>query len=732
MSEEPEPEPEPEPTEEPTAADPDPAAFTPKSNYSIAVHTILNDAQKAHGVPHEDYTQYRSYLTRRLARIRHAKPVLKTLTHGPKSKREASAADTSNSTNTTSSSSTTTTTNNSNNPNPKKGGKHSFQPRDEITLEQVTTHENFILDFLYSAERAWAHAMELKSFYKDLISSSKSLSSKSLPSSALKKKKHQTSPGKVRQHYLNRFKKALGHVVELERIGLASGVCDEMTCLELKCYIAWMKGNYYCEVNDWEDACRQYASALTLCFQIAKSTKSMSSTLDLSSMTTEAAATTTTTTEAATNSSLTANATAKSLQLSDFFHSRGTNIIQPLLRYCKYELLQEGKLSKEDVAALCDVDVGQYGDDEDDDVDNEGERENGEADDERVSSILFRGETISIEDTGIKMILIKISNTKGELERMSSSSTRKKKKKVKASVKDAKFMDLLNCYDDAVSIVSKTLKDYEGMVSGPAVNQKRFECTLLLGYFKYAKLQLLMKRNEKMVNELRGGDKEMVIESKRDDTIRQQQEDADSKYKRVEEIAHLYDALLQDAKAVVLLPGGGNVEQGDEVEDEFVLEANANVLRIRALRCYYVGRMYAADAVAKYSEALALFEQALFLASEAAEEIAACQEMEMADELIETMADLRKEINAVQVRTQAASFLASRGSQASSATSGLTLLRRLDDFDSGGKTYRIADVPPALEATPCKPAFFDIANNYVNEFPIDELEFHCNAFKAKG
>ena len=50
--------------------------------------------------------------------------------------------------------------------------------------------------------------------------------------------------------------------------------------------------------------------------------------------------------------------TAESLQLSDFFHSRGTaHVIQPLLRYCKYELTREGKLTKEQVAAICDVPI---------------------------------------------------------------------------------------------------------------------------------------------------------------------------------------------------------------------------------------------------------------------------------------------------------------------------------------------------------------------------------------
>ena len=123
-----------------------------------------------------------------------------------------------------------------------------------------------------------------------------------------------------------------------------------------------------------------------------------------------------------------------------------------------------------------------------------------------------------------------------------------------------------------------------------------------------------------MVNDLRNGDSEMTMTKKQSDKGVVIREDADAKYKRVEEIAHLYDALLQDAKSIVSLPGGGSVEDGDNLEDEFVLEANANVLRIRALRSYYIGRMYAADTVAKYSEALALFAQAELLATEAAVE----------------------------------------------------------------------------------------------------------------
>lgn len=437
------------------------------------------------------------------------------------------------------------------------------------------------------------------------------------------------------------------------------------------------------------------------------------------------------------------------MQTSDFFHSRGTNIIQPLLRYCKYELEQEGKLSKEDIIKICHVPILQYNEDDDDDGDDNEliqQKKLQEESSEIITSITFRGETISIDEPNVKMTLIKLNTAKEEYDSLSkpsiSSKGGAKKKKVKASVKDAKFMQLLNCYDDAVDVVSKILQEYNGMSSGPSVNRKRLECSLLIGYFKFTKIQMLMKRNEKMVNVLRDADCEMALLKKgrvsdscgthnnKSATLTTvtKQEDADAKYKRVEEIAHLYDALLQDAKSIVLLPGGDN---NDDVEDDFVLEANANVLRIRALRCYYIGRMYAADTVAKYNEALALFEQSHRLASEAAEEIAACQDMDDADDLIESMAMLQKEIAVMSVRTKASAFLASRCSEASSVTTGLTLLRRLDDFDAGGKTYRIADIPPVLEPIACKAAFFDVANNFVREYPTDALEEYAKSLKEK-
>jgi len=478
-----------------------------------------------------------------------------------------------------------------------------------------------------------------------------------------------------RRHYLKRLKKSVSDVVDLEQL---KEICDDTTRDEIDCYATWIKGNYATEVKNWKSSCEQYAVAVKLCYELSSKAKS-----------------------------------EENLQSSDLFYSRAVNVLQPLLTYCQYELQQEGKLSESEIDSIVRIA----------NLEEDGEEETMDSKDDAHIHITFRGNEVPL--TGdIRIAFIKIQNKKKEFQKCTHAKT------AKASVKDSKFMDLLNSYDDLRETIQKTAKTYEGMASGPAVDRKRFEFRLLIGFCKFQKLKLVMERNEEMVNDMRAQDVDGSSIVREGNSGISHKEDSEFKYKKVEEIAHLYDALLQDARAVMNLPGSAT-EDGVDEEDEFSLEANANILRIRAFRCYYIARMYSSDNVAKYFEALSLFDKALKLAAEASEEIAACQHMEKSEYMLDSLSDLEREITGLKVRTKACAFLAMRGSGASSVTSGLTLLDRLDDFDSGGKNYKIADVPMALQPIACKPVFFDIANNYVRELPSKDLEATVNASKSK-
>lgn len=316
-----------------------------------------------------------------------------------------------------------------------------------------------------------------------------------------------------------------------------------------------------------------------------------------------------------------------------------------------------------------------------------------------MSQIVFRENTISVETKELRMALLKIQDLKGDWEKDNKNNN--------SNSSDAKFMELLNGYDDAISLTNQELKQLATLKSGPAVNAKKFQLMNIVGYCKYQKLKLVMGRNEDMANGI----------------IRRNKKKGGMTLKHFEEVAHLYDALLQDARAVASLPGGGSPEDFDgsvtsSAEDEFLLEANANILRLRALRCYYLAKMHASPHVNKYTEAVALLDQAESLAQEATEEIGACDQMEGGDELLETLEGALEEMRGEKCRMVAVSYL----NKNKSSTADKCVLERLYDYDIPSASTPLAHVPPKLEPMACKPSFFDVALNYVSDYPTDELE----------
>ena len=407
---------------------------------------------------------------------------------------------------------------------------------------------------------------------------------------------------------------------------------------------------------------------------------------------------------------------AQDLERRDFFASRAEHVIEPLLRYCQYEL-QKGGMEQSDLRSFFEEQekaeknhlessyptlsltlpstVGSLAGNSQADQASDGTN---------MSIVHFRSQDISVESKELRDRLIKIAGLRQELENENESTTNKY-----GDSNETRFLDLLSLYDDAISIISVALKGYEKMKAGPAVNAKRSEAGGLLGYLTYGKLKLFMDRNEDRVNELRG------TEEAGSDNVPP---------KVLEQIAHLYDALLQDARSIAKLPGShsdGNAAEDDE--DEFVLEANANILRLRAQRCYYVARLYALDAVSKHQEAAIMFEQSALLASRAAEEIAACQDMD--DSLIDSMESLERKVGVAKARSIACAHLAKvgGGSSGGASGSGINILKRLDDFEVGHNSAgQFVDIPPALEPIPSKPTFFDIAFNHVCTVPVGALE----------
>jgi signal recognition particle subunit SRP68 len=182
----------------------------PKKIFSLTLHSLLDEYHSAHGLAHtnDDYQQYRRYCTRRLSRLRHAQPVRHDLVHSS-----------------------------SGGGSGRHHKRHAFVKRDLIPSGGVQ-HVNVLLVLLLQAERAWAHASELKALL---------LLSPSIPKGHEKSK---ASPGSIRQHALHKLKKAQVHAQQLQELVEEYG--DVTTQQEAKAYAAWMSGNVALEKGQWK------------------------------------------------------------------------------------------------------------------------------------------------------------------------------------------------------------------------------------------------------------------------------------------------------------------------------------------------------------------------------------------------------------------------------------------------------------------------------------------------
>ncbi|XP_026317810.1 signal recognition particle subunit SRP68 [Hyposmocoma kahamanoa] len=154
---------------------------------TLEIFRITKDAQQQHGLRHADYQRYRGYCSRRIRRLR---KVLKI----------------------------------------PQGDRRHYRRRDVTTTHLMGANaENRLLCVpLLQAERAWAHAMQLR-------------------------QEANTEPRK-KFHLTSRLKKAYAHAQTLLQLCEQSGACDARTQLEAGAYAAWLGGILLVELQQWRAA----------------------------------------------------------------------------------------------------------------------------------------------------------------------------------------------------------------------------------------------------------------------------------------------------------------------------------------------------------------------------------------------------------------------------------------------------------------------------------------------
>ena len=353
------------------------------------------------------------------------------------------------------------------------------------------------------------------------------------------------------------------------------------------------------------------------------------------------------------------------LERKDLFATRAETVLRPLFRYCQYELKEAGEATVEEPALFSNTTSAVATSSED--------------------AIIFRGQEIHIDSKELHVVMLKLQS----LATAGSNST-----------KESTFLQTLSTLDDALSLIQSSLQGLENSKAGPAVNAKRQQLDLWKGYLQSKKIHLVMDHTESLLHDISDHG----------------------------ERVHVYDTLLKHAQDLLLLPRPKDEDGGEEEEDEFALQVQANMLRLRALKCYHMGMYYYRDR-SEYAEALALLEHCAILTKRALEEIAACDEdMPHSEEYLselETLQDVT--LKGSRICVEAAWFGDVYQDDIGSAPknkpvkTNRPLLQRLDDWDAGDV---LADDPPMFMPIPCKPVFYDLAWDYASDMskPVEVVE----------
>ncbi|CDF39274.1 unnamed protein product [Chondrus crispus] len=257
---------------------------------------------------------------------------------------------------------------------------------------------------------------------------------------------------------------------------------------------------------------------------------------------------------------------------------------------------------------------------------------------------------------------------------------------------------LFMVYHDALKVVTDELNDFRK--SGAAEDRVR-ELEYLVAYVSYQRLQRTVERNLLLVESFRN-----KRASKPDDFVR------------------LYDNLIANMTDVLALPG---VDADAAVSNQ----AEARRRLFRAHRCFHLAQCY--QAAKLEGEAAALFDRV----SDHAKALKGAHAKEAAKIVTES--------TGMKCRAKAQAFLNEQ--ELASAVEGfdikakdaafvqkLKMVDHLDAFESFANprdpTRVICEMPPALEAVPCKPVMFDLAIDGVR-FPGEEERVEAKPVEEK-
>lgn len=322
---------------------------------------------------------------------------------------------------------------------------------------------------------------------------------------------------------------------------------------------------------------------------------------------------------------------------------------------------------------------------------------------EALQTAEWRGRKVTVRPEKVRLFLLSIQELDKSIEKAKSSEA-----------KIELIENVLFDCKDAISAVKDELKQ------DPKLRQSETSTPItgvqyLLAYLSYIRLIRTLERNIYLVAQAKQGLNENG----------EKLGTGDGKKVRPQDLTRLYEIISQNVVELQQISG---------MEEDTVYQKEVEVLSLsfKAFRCYYIAVTLVA--LKRWKEAVALYVRSTNYATEA------LKSKPQQFNLIAELGDLIKNIEGCKFSAHAYSVLeddtVEEVQYGRTQKSAKPLYERLSQYKEdpqlNTKNPNAFKLTPDMQPIPCKPLFFDLALNFVEFPPLDDLLDSSNAKKGAG
>ncbi|KAK3390455.1 hypothetical protein B0H63DRAFT_557426 [Podospora didyma] len=542
----------------------------------------------------------------------------------------------------------------------KSRGK--FNPKIQVTAAQIAENHEYLHLQLLTSERAWAHAMAMKSAHS---TDTKGMSSK------------------TRSHIVSRLEKAARGAENLAGVLSEAAVSGAVSTdiLEARAYASLLRGAAQFEKQSWETCLKSYAISRIVYSALSTSAK------------------------------------------GDVFKDLLSETIDPSIRYAAYQakIPRTQPIATIAQQAFAHADANLVGRIQ---SLNPSVLEQGDPDAKQGSSgaegapttITWRAREVKIEDAAIAVAWASVGTAKSRLAAKVSSTSSLQPKDMAAA-----YDDILIASQDAVDATKQAIDELknEGVTqSDPRMQSLQITRTAV----NYEMISWRIGRNRALVGENDGakldfGQAPRGKVATTEGAERSKKDEAPNKQiTKLKEKVVLYDGALQSLESITELPGVAN-------DQELSSRLKATSEYFTALKCLAIARSHAIAGNA--ANALALVDHALDQCREAGPVLSradgndspasAPRNINVSKRDVRSLHDL---LSGELQRARALVEILNLKKQNPSKTDlsqNKPLINQLSTYPAGGVDLQnIVVYPPHVESVPVKPLFLDVAWNYID------------------